>query len=1451
MSDDGEDHGDETAEGTRGDDHEAEPTMGVAAQQKASTGGDSSLPVLIEPDSAPATPVKDEEEEDKNNNNIPAGESPDGAAPVEKAAETTAADPPELPVEDAAAAAAEIPDTPPGEDTTTNDEGAKTVSSTDAVTQKADCDKASAAQDAVDHDHDHSNSTHDDMEISMKLEDAFKEESLEFQAPTSQRRRDPPPPPPPKKQLSNSISPKPPSRGPLPLKNIEENDSLLMDNSSEQNLDSNQQQQQEIPPLSEDKMNFIRDANKLPASPSVASVVSVPDTARAKSRANQRRVSRQDRLGTSCNHNSSDDQDASATEDKKMSSSERQHDSRGGGRSDQHGQGGIVRNNSFKGMWKGIKKRITGGGKKSSRSPPPGFPSSSPPPDSPNDDSNKSHPYRRAKTSPVPPRPRLIPASVSASVSTPNVAGPAVARGREGGRKVPNRNRSRSESPLRAISPFGRQRVELNEEELKELETVAKAFKKGMKTYEHHDRMRNKVIKDCFNGSAAVDFLSLITQATRPQALEIGRQFVVHFGLFDQATLKVVSNGMRASATAMRASTSMRSSSTNHHDSHLLQDSSSAIYHMVAFLPSEVKNMNMEAKARIFEERVSVKTRRQGLRKFKKCFVGSEAVSFLVQSRLVSSRAEAVVLGTRFITDFNLFEPVNRDHGFIDARTKLYRFVEKKNRYFSINNFLSTRLVQMGREDSDIIGDEADEEDEDGGSSLGGKSERVSDTGDSDSGEADQESDILTQEHQRLLEVADVLERGIKVGDNTKKATVKKKGVSYVDTFVAARAVTFMVTSGLAATREEGEALGRRMEREFNLFTEVTGKNDFSDSNHFFRFTDKTDRFMKPVKVQKPLEEIASAFEQGVKVKDHTYRLKTYKKTFTGANAVDFLVNCGLASTRVHAVRIGCQLADKFNLFERVTGHREFCDDQQFFRFTRPGERRQPEAATPANWRNNASRTKLLLTQSTASRHALVPKDIPEDTLRLAESFLEGVKVKEHKFRAKPYRQTFVGSEAVSFMVNSSLAQSRKEAVDLGKKLSIEIGLFVQVDGQKDFKDDYLLYRFTEKIEERYHKESGSAGLSGVIKSLPLEKIAESFREGVKVGKHQKKNKTHTDVFAGHDAVDFLVGSGLAENRVEAVDLGRSIAREFSLFEHVHREHEFEDEEYLYKFCYEGPIRPLEEIEMEISRLIKIAKDLELCVKVKEHKFRLRKFKSTFLGSEAVDYLVNSCTAVTRKQAVQIGRAITKEFSLIGHVTNDRKFEDANIPYFFVKNDERYKGLNLEKRRARRNIFEQSDDEVSNDSETSGLRDAEDLFSSVSTHDARGHRSFSFQTEDDEWANKMANFERKMQSSAAINSASTRFFNVPGNDDAGDDSTVDSSVVRQQKMGVRFFEWAAKFHRLDPRYQIQYFFDFVAQDGAEDVEAHVMEVDKLRPLFNFLPNRAQVFSVWRPTSNDA
>ena len=67
----------------------------------------------------------------------------------------------------------------------------------------------------------------------------------------------------------------------------------------------------------------------------------------------------------------------------------------------------------------------------------------------------------------------------------------------------------------------------------------------------------------------------------------------------------------------------------------------------------------------------------------------------------------------------------------------------------------------------------------------------------------------------------------------------------------------------------------------------------------------------------------------------------------------------------------------------------------------------------------------------------------------------------------------------------------------------------------------------------------------------------------------------------------------------------------------------------------------------------------------------------------------------------------------------------------------------------------------------------------------------------------------------------------------------------------RVKEWAARFRRTDPRYQIMTYFDNAAMLGVDQIVEHGMvDVKKISPILKMF-YRSAIFTVWRPTSMDA
>jgi hypothetical protein len=97
----------------------------------------------------------------------------------------------------------------------------------------------------------------------------------------------------------------------------------------------------------------------------------------------------------------------------------------------------------------------------------------------------------------------------------------------------------------------------------------------------------------------------------------------------------------------------------------------------------------------------------------------------------------------------------------------------------------------------------------------------------------------------------------------------------------------------------------------------------------------------------------------------------------------------------------------------------------------------------------------------------------------VAIAFRKGVIVSTHRQNLRTYRKTFVGSDAVTFLIDNGYAKSREEAVTIGCQLAEKMKLFEHVLRKHDFKDAHLFYHFLMFDDYKYtfttHKPYGTS----------------------------------------------------------------------------------------------------------------------------------------------------------------------------------------------------------------------------------------------------------------------------------------------------------------------------------------------------------------------------------------
>ena len=716
------------------------------------------------------------------------------------------------------------------------------------------------------------------------------------------------------------------------------------------------------------------------------------------------------------------------------------------------------------------------------------------------------------------------------------------------------------------------------------LEFVTRLSSSRVQPYIRDRKYNLRTFRQCFLGTDAVTILVELLQSqgyrhvSRAKAVELGRDMNAQLGVFCHVT-----------------------------NAHPLKDEK-LFYRLDKNLPHQVE----EALARVghratdimalIETKVDIQDRVYHFKTYKQCFIGQEAVDTVVRLKLAIDRVSATQLLLNCNREMNTFEHVTRDHEIADAYL-FFRFIPARERMLDpsaqFNSTMAAMLldaemgVKTGRVNASnefSVGSEMTDDSLQSsiGSDIGRGDDTRSRVSSSGSSISSIDSSVLVSllpPNVTLQDIADRLERDMEVKDNRYRFTV------YKDCFVAKDVVTYLVKKGYASSRSRGELIGRQLESQLNLYCHVTGAHHFRDKGYFFRFTPQEERKTPsksphssltgstlalpsmprpgPMKraisgstklgmladlqeTESSLEDIGTAFEKGMKVGDRVHYLKIYRNAFTGAQAVKYLVRKGFSDTRQDAVLLGRILMDELDLFEHVGDEgKELCDCPKALYQLTPIEERKARFAELhdkkplANIEEQNVDAETLL-DSLPFESEELKKNADPKLLEISALFRQGVKIKHHRYRGKSYPDTFLGSQAVEFLVNSSIAEDRRDAIRIGRRIMHELQTFDHVTSDHDFADDYKFYRFEEhRLSAEATQQSGGSlsaltnSLSNLGKTgprsihsfssastseftrdrefLPLETIAQHFRRNVTVKDRRFRFSTYKDVFIGSE----------------------------------------------------------------------------------------------------------------------------------------------------------------------------------------------------------------------------------------------------------------------------------------------------------------------------------------------
>ena len=341
-----------------------------------------------------------------------------------------------------------------------------------------------------------------------------------------------------------------------------------------------------------------------------------------------------------------------------------------------------------------------------------------------------------------------------------------------------------------------------------------------------------------------------------------------------------------------------------------------------------------------------------------------------------------------------------------------------------------------------------------------------------------------------------------------------------------------------------------------------------------------------------------------------------------------------MTSTREAAVELGRMLQKELRLFRGVTSDCPFEDSFQFYRLRTKrstgdirtsGTRSRDGSDNCSNSSvevNSSSRNDKASTEGHSGARRMVLSD-------KLEAFKRVVQVKDNFYRRRKYKNTFVGCDAVDALVFNGIAETRKEAIQLGRALAREFGLFQHVCDDHAFCDDFLFYRY--RIDDdmsfgtNYNlsiSDGASLGISQNSGRSTLAEKAEQFKNSLDIRDRKYHLKTYRSCFIGSETVDALVLSGISKTREEALQFGRSLEQELRLFKHVTGDHPFCDDYFFYRlrdhhhFCASTRSSHGSHAESRGSDLSGKIDPFVRCINplVRDRKYHMKTYKSVFVG---------------------------------------------------------------------------------------------------------------------------------------------------------------------------------------------------------------------------------------------
>ncbi len=303
--------------------------------------------------------------------------------------------------------------------------------------------------------------------------------------------------------------------------------------------------------------------------------------------------------------------------------------------------------------------------------------------------------------------------------------------------------------------------------------------------------------------------------------------------------------------------------------------------------------------------------------------------------------------------------------------------------------------------------------------------------------------------------------------------------------------------------------------------------------------------------------------------------------------------------------------------------------------------------------------------------NAAQTSDLDEDTrlATLAKTMMgsNGVAVQNRRYRLNIYANSFIGSEAVTWLIKEQQC-SREAAIQLGQTL-LEKGMIRHVTDEHGFMDAYLFYRFDPmRIRSEARLDDGQPSQST---QLDIETLVTKLQQpgGIELQNRRYRLSTYPNSLIGSELVDWLVQVQTC-SRDEAVDIGQLLI-DRRIIHHVTDEHSFEDAYLFYRFYDESFLNNTTSLSPEKLAAL----DLDAFVQdlhqidglIQNRRYRLTNYANCFIGSALVDWVVDRWQ-YSREEAIALGQLMVEK-QIIHHVTDEHPFRDDYLFYRFYADE--------------------------------------------------------------------------------------------------------------------------------------------------------------------------------------